>query len=58
MIPPYEGSSQMEHVQIETGLSGIYQLYNLTSDPSQLHNLAEENPMKLREMVEHYEAVR
>ena len=57
MIPPYDGPPVFENVQIESGLSSVYQLYNLSTDPSQEQNLAEENPGKLQEMIETYQEI-
>jgi arylsulfatase A-like enzyme len=57
MIPPYQGPHIFSDVQIESGLSSAYQLYDLSEDPSQMHNLAEENPDKLRELISRYEDI-
>lgn len=58
MIPPYRGAAVNTRVNIELGNSSEYQLYNLAEDPGQQHNLADENPEKLREMVRAFEAIR
>lgn len=58
MIPPYKGRAINKYVNIELGNSGEYQLYNLAEDPGQEKNLAQENPDKLREMVQAFEAIR
>ena len=58
MIPPYRGPAVNTWVNIELGNSPEYQLYNLAEDPGQQHNLADQNPEKLREMVEAFEAIR
>ncbi len=58
MIPPYEGPALIKSVNIEVGNSKDYQLYNLSEDIGQQHNLAESNPEKLAEMVTVYEAIR
>jgi arylsulfatase A-like enzyme len=57
MIPPYQGPEIFEHVQIESGLSSGYQLYHLKEDPSQKHNLADEYPDILAELMEKYEMI-
>ncbi len=58
MIPPYKGPAVNEWVNIELGNSAEYQLYNLAEDPGQQNNLASENPEKLKEMVQAFEAIR
>lgn len=58
MIPPYKGKSIEEEVNIETGNSNIYQLYNLKEDIKQRINLAESNPKKLKEMITIFETLR
>ncbi|WP_194765718.1 sulfatase family protein [Tamlana sp. I1] len=58
MIPPYEGKSYYEDVQIEIGIAPEYQLYNLKTDSGQQKNLAESNPEQLKLMVEHFNAKR
>ncbi|MEX0275434.1 MAG: arylsulfatase [Flavobacteriaceae bacterium] len=51
LIPPHQGRPKTNKwVNIETGNSDEYQLYNLLEDPSQEHNLATENPGKVQEM--------
>ncbi len=57
MIPLYQGPQIFEQEQIESGISSTYQLYNLSVDPSQKHNLAEKNPDKLRELRSRYENI-
>lgn len=54
MIPPYKGKSMNTKVDIETGNSLEYQLYNLKEDIGQQNNLAKENPQKLEEMIKIY----
>ncbi|MEN8228066.1 MAG: arylsulfatase [Bacteroidota bacterium] len=54
MIPPYKGNAVQKQVNIELGVSGEYQLYNLGEDLGQRNNLAEEMPEKLNEMMEEY----
>ncbi len=58
MIPPYEGPTVLEDVQIEIGNSEDFQLYNLKEDVSQHHNLAKTNKEKLQEMIVKFEAIR
>lgn len=57
LIPPHDGPAVAANVNIELGNSPEYQLYHLTDDPGETHNLAYENPEKLREMRQAYEAV-
>lgn len=40
MIPPYKGAPLLKEVNIELGISPDYQLYDLSKDPFQRHNLA------------------
>ncbi|SDL32398.1 sulfatase family protein [Kriegella aquimaris] len=58
MIPPYKGAAINKSVNIELGNDSEYQLYNLKEDLGQTKNLAKENPQKLQEMVNAYEAIR
>jgi arylsulfatase A-like enzyme len=58
MIPPYEVPAVNKQVNIELGNSPGFQLYNLAEDLGQQNNLAEENPEKLREMVEVFKNIR
>lgn len=58
MIPPYKGKIIEEEVNIETGNSTKYQLYNLKEDTGQRHNLVESNPEKLKEMITIFEILR
>ena len=51
MIPPYKGPEVLEKVNIETGNSKTYQLYNLKYDLSQQNNLAELEAEKLNELI-------
>ena len=58
MIPPYKGRALEINVNIESGNSKEYQLYNLNEDISQKNNLATSNPEKLQEMITAFEAIR
>jgi arylsulfatase A-like enzyme len=51
LIPPYQGPAVARNVNIELGNSPEYQLYNLSSDLGQQHNLALEEADKLKEMI-------
>ncbi|CAH8296283.1 arylsulfatase A-like enzyme [Mariniflexile fucanivorans] len=51
MIPPYKGEVINKNVGNETGNSLEYKLYNLKIDVGQKHNLAKENPQKLKELM-------
>lgn len=55
LIPPYKGSLVNKNVNIETGLSLDFKLFNIKNDVSQQYNLAEENPDKLEEMIKIFE---
>lgn len=46
MIPPYPNQGKM------------YQLYNLRTDPAQLHNLADKEPRTLRKMMMRFEQLK
>ena len=51
LIPPHKGKPMNKKVGTETGVSPDYQLFNLTNDKGQEHNLASENPNKLKELM-------
>lgn len=50
LIPPYPGKPLNAEVNIETGLSPLPQLYDLSADPGERTNLATAQPAKLAEM--------
>lgn len=58
MIPPYKGPAKNKQVNIELGNSKEYQLYNVKEDIGQQANLVEDEPEKLKEMIDRYEAIR
>ncbi|MFB9056115.1 arylsulfatase [Mariniflexile ostreae] len=58
MIPPNKGVPLNIKVNIETGISSEYQLFNLKKDRGQQHNLAKENPEKLKEMIQIFESLK
>ncbi|MDG2396281.1 MAG: arylsulfatase [Flavobacteriaceae bacterium] len=58
MIPPYNGVSVNQKVNIELGNSLGFQLYNLKDDPSQKTNLAKRNIKKLKEMFSNFKKIR
>ncbi len=58
MIPPYKGAALNKWVNIETGNSPEYQLYNLSDDVVQQKNLAGSNKEKLDEMIATFEKLR
>ncbi|MBU2950825.1 arylsulfatase [Tamlana agarivorans] len=58
LIPPYEGRSFYEDVQIEIGLSTDFQLYNLLTDPGQKFNVAQSHPSKLKNMITQFKKLR
>ena len=52
LIPPHGGGKMTNKwVNIETGRSKDFQLYNLKKDRSQTKNIAEENPELVQEMI-------
>lgn len=51
LIPPYKGQAMNKSVNIELGNAPEYQLFNLRDDIGQQHNLAKENPEKVKEMA-------
>jgi arylsulfatase A-like enzyme len=58
LIPPYNGPAVNKQVNIELGNDTNWQLYNVNEDIGQQNNLAEENPEKLKEMIEIFEEIR
>ncbi|WP_075603983.1 sulfatase family protein [Saccharicrinis aurantiacus] len=58
MIPPYDGVTVNEEVNIELGNSKSYQLYNLKHDIGQEHNLADSEKEVLADMVEEFKGIR
>ena len=58
MIPPYKGKPLSWNSFVETGITEVFQLYNLKNDAGQKTNLAESNPEKLKEMIAEFEAIR
>lgn len=58
LIPPYKGPAVAKEVNIETGNSDQYQLYDLQTDPGQQNNLTQQNPEKLKEMITAFERIR
>ena len=58
LIPPFEGAAINKKVNTELGTSKEFLLYNLKEDIGQQHNLAEENPEKLKEMFDAFLAIR
>lgn len=51
LIPPYDGPAVNKMVNIELGNSKEYQLFNLKSDLAQVHNVAQSQPAKLKQMI-------
>jgi len=58
LIPPHSGRPLAVEANIELGNAPEYQLYDLSEDISEEHNLAESQPEKLQEMIAAYEAIR
>lgn len=50
-IPPHQGPALNKAVNIETGLSMQPQLYNLTTDKAEQHNLAKQFPKRVKRMA-------
>lgn len=57
MIPPYNGAEIEKQVNIETGNSKEYQLFDLNTDPEQRNNLAKHDQERLKEMIAIYEKI-
>jgi len=57
LIPPYEGPAVQPNVNIETGLSPRYQLYDLEADRGQARDLSETMPGKLEQLKAEYESL-
>jgi len=58
MIPPYPGPQVLNNVDIESGNSNEYQLYNLSNDKNEQNNLAKTNKDKLEDMIKSFETIR
>lgn len=58
MIPPYKGALVNKQVNIETGNSREYKLFNIKKDVGQQHDLSKENPEKLKEMIAVFERLK
>jgi arylsulfatase A-like enzyme len=58
MIPPYPGPAVNRNVNIELGNSSEYQLYNLSEDLGEQQNLADDQPEKLKEMIDTFNEIR
>jgi arylsulfatase A-like enzyme len=58
LIPPYKGASMNKKVGTETGVSLEYKLFNVVKDKGQQNNLAEENPGKLKELIQVFEQLK
>ncbi|WP_344738752.1 arylsulfatase [Microbacterium awajiense] len=57
MIPPSEGPRRMATTGIETGHAGDYQLYDLSADDAEAHDLAKTHPAQLHELIEIYRSI-
>ena len=58
LIPPHKGRAVYEWVNIETGRDTLMQLYHLKKDKNQQHNLANQHPEMVDEMLKEIEAIR
>lgn len=57
-IPPSDGRTVSRFTNIETGASAVMQLYDLSKDIGETHNLAAEKPKKSQEMAMQLESIR
>jgi arylsulfatase A-like enzyme len=57
LIPPYKGQAINKHVNIELGNHPRYQLFNLSDDLSQQHNLADKYPDRVKKMRSKLEGI-
>ena len=59
IIPPHNGPKMTnKYVNIETGRDTILQLYNLREDKEQQHNLAEDKPEIVEQLLKEIEAIK
>lgn len=58
LIPPYRGTPLLKAVNIETGNSKEFQLYDLENDKGQQHNLASTHKEKLQDLITAFEKIR
>ena len=58
LIPPYKGPLVNKFVNIETGNSDEFQLYNLKEYIAQEHNLASTHAGKLQEMMDEFQRIK
>lgn len=58
LIPPYKGPAVSKFVNIETGNSSEFQLYNLKEDIAQERNLAGTHAEKLQEILAIFEGIK
>lgn len=58
LIPPHTGPKVNKNVNIETGRDSIMQLYNLKEDRGQQHNIAEQHPEIVNELLQEIESIR
>ncbi|MFY0605113.1 MAG: sulfatase-like hydrolase/transferase [Cyclobacteriaceae bacterium] len=58
MIPPYDGVAVVEHVNIELGNSNEFKLYDLSTDPAQQVNVADQNPELLQQLIKEFDEIR
>ncbi|MAZ28239.1 MAG: arylsulfatase [Cytophagaceae bacterium] len=57
MIPPYKGPQVFDQVNIESGNSDDFQLYNIKNDPGQKDNLADAELDKLKKLYNEYQSI-
>ncbi len=53
-IPPYKGAAVHGNVNIESGCSPEFQLYSISKDIGQRHNLAKDYPEVIKELKAYY----
>ncbi|MHC5543580.1 arylsulfatase, partial [Singulisphaera rosea] len=58
LIEPGKGPKVLPYTAVESGVSPEVQLYNLTDDLGETHNLSKENPDKVRELQAKLKSIR
>ncbi|NLR93367.1 sulfatase family protein [Flammeovirga agarivorans] len=58
LIPPYKGKKKNKQVNIELGNDTEIQLYNLKEDPSQMKNIAKDNPQLTKQLLAEFQKLR
>ncbi len=58
LIPPYKGPAKFLDVNIESGYSSEYQLYNIKDDPGEKRNIYKDNTQIADEMLKAFEGIK